>query len=129
MTETDTDQILTIAIDALQALRASAAELAGLETEVAKAKAVLDAAKAEHEAVSARLADDGGLLEQKQRDALQAYDKEIFAKVTQLRQLQGQCDAARANLADLQSATAIAKTSHDEVTASLAQLRRRIGGH
>jgi hypothetical protein len=125
----DTDHVLTIAIDALTALRAEALELAQLTTEVAKARAILDAAKVEHEAVSARLADDGGLLEQRQREALQAYDKEVFAKVNQLRQLQLQIDTARANLADLQSAAAIAKTSHDEVTASLAQLRRRIGGH
>jgi hypothetical protein len=124
----DTDHVLTIAIDALVALRAEALELAQLTTEVAKARAILDAAKAEHASVSARLADDGGLLDQRQREALQAYDKEVFAKVNQLRQLQMQIDTARANLADLQSAAAIAKTSHDEVTASLAQLRRRIGG-
>jgi chromosome segregation ATPase len=124
----DTDHVLSIAIDALTALRAEALELAQLTTEVAKAKAVLEAAKAEYSSVSARLADEGGLLDQKSREALQAYDKEVFTKVTQLRQLQIQIDGARANLADLQSAAAIAKTQHDEVTASLAQLRRRIGG-
>jgi hypothetical protein len=126
--DTDHFQILTVAIDALTALRADAMELSGLTAEVANAKAVLDAAKAEYSTVSARLVEDGALLDQRQREALQSYDKEIFSKVTQLRQLQIQIDGARASLAELQSAAAVARSQHDEVCSSLAQLRRRIAG-
>jgi chromosome segregation ATPase len=115
-------------IDSCSALLTQADELAGLTAEIAKAKGVLEAAKAEHASVQAKLNDDGALLEQRQREAIQSYDREVFSKMNQLRQLQMQVESTRSQLAELQSAAAIARSQHDEVTTSLAQLRRRIAG-
>jgi chromosome segregation ATPase len=112
-------------INACSALLDQADELGNLTAEIDKAKAVLDATKAEHASVQAKLNDDWSLLEQRQHAALAAHDKAIWEKTAQLRQLGTQADTARANLAGLQAALTATKSEYDSIQASLAEIKRR----
>ena len=128
MTEIEMQSMLVTATEALQALLEQSRELAGLSTELTNAKAALEATRAEHETVKAKLADDWGLLEAKQREALQAHDRAIFEKAQSLRQLQAQQDTARSNLSALQAAVG-ARASLNMTRYRPASARSNGGSH
>lgn len=120
------DQIQAV-IDSLTSLKKSVVEFGDVDDKLAAAKAKLDATVKDHTMVSNQLKDKNKLLDTERAKAIEAHDKEMFAKTKELRELTAQVAKKQAEHDELKALVNSARTDHEGILASIEALRKRLG--
>jgi chromosome segregation ATPase len=117
--------IIENCIKALQALLADSDGLDGITTKLHDAEAKLSAVEKTLADATAKLNDTQNLLTSEQKSITAQHDSAIFDKNQELKQLGILIETAKAELADNQAKVKIAKQQHEEIEASLLNLRKK----
>jgi len=117
--------IIENCIKALQAALADSDKLDGVSAKLTETEAKLATVAKALADDTAKLSDAQNQLTAAQKHATAQHDSEIFDKDQQIKQLSGLIESAKADLAGYLAKVKASKQQHEEIEASLENLRKK----